>query len=151
MTKKEIIAELSKLGVTFDPNASAKDLAELLKAQPKEPVASAPDAAAPSAPVPSAPTVADEKMFVHLKTRAFFDDKRRVEPAVYVVNASEISDRIKRLGKNEASIYPANKVPVDVLNIAAKSAGIDTSKMTSDEITDVVFNKVSKPAFLFKN
>lgn len=136
MTKKETIIELNKLGVEFDANLSAKELAEVLDlAQNPKPT----DSVAKKG----------SKLFILLKSRAYFDDRSRVEPAVYVIDSAEVTPRISKLPTDVAEIYPIDSVPVDAFARAAKTAGIDTSKMKSSDVEEVVLTKVAKANFLF--
>lgn len=129
MTKKDIIAELTNKGIQFNPNDKIADLEKLL------------------GNVPSVPEgVPMGNKFVLLKTRAFIDEKTRVSPGVYVV--SEVPERLTKLPFADCEIYDVNDVPVEAINRAAKTAGINYSTMKTSEVEEKVFKTVARSEFL---
>ena len=132
MTKIETITELKKLGVEFDPNAKASDLAELLKISTED---------------GDSKEQTGGKVLVWLKTRAYIADRQRIDAGVYLVSADKITDRLKKLGASDCVIYQENDVPVELLSQIVKFHGIDASKMKAAELTEKVMGSIAISEF----
>lgn len=136
MTKPEVIAELTALGVKFDENAKSADLQKLLKeAKAKaEKGNSGENTQKNDAP--------KGEVIIWLKSRAYINDTQRVEAGLYLVD--EVPARFKKLQADACEVFEG-EVPSRKLAHIARWAGMNPDGVEDEEILEKLLSTEFSP------